>query len=135
MNTGRIERTLCMTSSATTAPVNDTVLSGALSGATGIFVFQSSNTTNLEYIQPVNSDNPGAISDLRINLSTGKLATFSNSETITGTNYSQFASSTAISSRLPEIQPYSGEMLYLDYRQPVTRSAGQNEKINIVINF
>lgn len=135
LNTGRIERTLCMTSTATTSPVNDTVLSGALSGATGIFVFQSSTTTNLEYIQPVNSDLPDSISDLRIDLGTGQIAQFQNSETISGTGYSQFASSNAVLARLPEIHPYSGEMLYLDYRQPVTRSAGQNEKINIVINF
>ena len=131
--TGRILRTLQMTSSATTAPANDILLVGSNSGAFGLMAFQSSGTVNLQYIQPVNSDVPANISDSYINPSTGQLKQFVNSESITGTAYSQFVSSvTAIT---PEIQPYSGQILYYDYRQPVTRSASQNEKINIVINF
>lgn len=136
-NTGRILRTLTMTSGATTAPANDIVLTGSNSQATGLSVFQSSGTTRLEYIQPINSDVPSSISDLRIDTTgTKKLYQFTTGETITGTGYSQLVnSSTGITGTLPEIHPYTGQMLYLDYRQPVTRSAGQNEKINIVINF
>lgn len=136
-NSGRILRTLTMTSGATTAPANDIVLTGSNSLASGLFVFQSSGTVRLEYIQPINSDVPANISDLRIDTAgTRKLYQFTSNETITGTSYSQFTnSSTGITGTLPEIHPYTGQMLYLDYRQPVTRSAGQNEKINIVINF
>mgnify|MGYP003343890380 FL=1 len=136
-NTGRILRTLTMTSGATTAPANDIVLTGSNSQATGLSVFQSSGTTRLEYIQPINSDVPSSISDLRIDTTgTKNLYQFTTGETITGTGYSQLVnSSTGITGTLPEIHPYTGQMLYLDYRQPVTRSAGQNEKINIVINF
>lgn len=136
-NTGRILRTLTMTSGATTAPANDIVLTGSNSLATGLFVFQSSGTVQLQYIQPVNSDVPANISDLRIDRTgTKRLYQFTTSETITGTGYSQIInSSTGITGQVPEIQPYSGSMLYLDYRQPITRSAGQNEKINIVVNF
>jgi hypothetical protein len=135
--TGRILRTLTMVSTATTAPANDLVITGSASQASGLFVFQSSTTTLLQYIQPVNSDVPANISDLRIN--TGgdrRLYQFTTSETISATGYSQVTnSSTGITGQLPEIQPYTGSMLYLDYRQPVTRSSGQNEKINIVVNF
>lgn len=136
-NTGRILRTLTMTSGATTAPANDIVLSGSNSLASGLFVFQSSGTVQLQYIQPINSDVPANISDLRIDVNgTKRLFQFTTGETITGTGYSQIInSSTGITGQLPEIQPYSGSMLYLDYRQPITRSAGQNEKINIVVNF
>jgi hypothetical protein len=136
-NTGRILRTLTMTSSATIAPTADIVLTGSNSLATGLSVFQSSGTVRLEYIQPVNADAPASISDLRIDTTgTKKLYQFTTGETITGTGYSQLVnSSTGITGTLPEIHSYTGQMLYLDYRQPVTRSSGQNEKINIVINF
>ena len=135
-STGRILRTLTMNSGATTSPANDLDITGSNSLASGLFVFQSSTTVNLEYIQPVAADLPDTISDTRFNLSTKNLYQFNTSDTITATNYSELInSSTGITGRLPEIHPYSGQMLYLDYRQPVTRSAGQNEKINIVINF
>ena len=134
---GRILKTLTMTSTATTAPVNDTTLVGSNSGAQGIFVFQSSGTVQLQYCQPVAAESPSNIFDTIIDTAgTGRLKQFVNFETITGTGYSQVInSSIGVTAVLPEIQPYSGQMLYLDYRQPVTRSAGQNEKINIVINF
>lgn len=135
-NTGRIIRTLVMSSSATTAPANDVTLTGGGSQAQGLFVFQSSGTVNLTYIQPVNNDVPANISDLRIATTGNKqLYQFTTGETITGTGYSEEVSSGGITAIVPEIHPYSGQMLYLDYRQPVTRSANQNEKINIVINF
>ena len=134
--TGRILRTLTMTSVAT-PPANDLVISGSASQASGLFVFQSSGTTLLQYIQPVNSDVPSNISDVRIDTAgTKRLYQFTTSETITATSYSQITNSTTgITGQLPEIQPYTGALLYLDYRQPVTRSSGQNEKINIVVNF
>ena len=91
----------------------------------------------LQYCQPVAAESPSNIFDTIIDTAgTGRLKQFVNFETITGTGYSQVInSSIGVTAVLPEIQPYSGQMLYLDYRQPVTRSAGQNEKINIVINF
>lgn len=135
-NTARLLRTLTMTSTATTPPAVDATIASA-SGAQGIFVFQSSNTTNLEYIQPIATEN-SAVSNgelTRIDTAgTKNLYQFADGDTITTTGgYSQAVSS--VSTRLPEIQPYSGEMLYMDYRQPVTRNPNQNEKINIVINF
>lgn len=135
--TARILRTLNMVATAITPPTVDAVISGSQSLATGLFVFQSSGTIRLEYIQPVNSDNPSNISNLRIDTSGNKkLYSFTSNETITSTGYSESVnSSTGITGTLPEIHPYTGSLLYLDYRQPVTRSAGQNEKINIVVNF
>jgi hypothetical protein len=137
VNTGRILRTLTMTSGATLAPANELIITGSNSLASGIFVFQSSTTTQLQYIQPVNSDVPANISDLRVDIAgTKQLYQFTTGETITATGYSQQVNSvTGLTGQLPEIHPYSGSMLYLDYRQPITRASGQNEKINIVINF
>lgn len=135
-STGRILRSLVMNSGATTSPANDLEISGSNSLASGLFVFQSSNTVNLEYIQPVAVDSPATISETKFDAGTKNLYQFNTSDTITAASYSQLInSSTGITGRLPEIHPYSGQMMYLDYRQPVTRSAGQNEKINIVINF
>lgn len=136
-STGRILRTLTMTSGATTAPANDLEIAGSNSLAKGLFVFQSSTTTRLEYIQPVNADAPENIDNTIIDTTgTKALFEFNTSDTITATGYSQLInSSTGITGTLPEVHPYSGQMMYLDYRQPVTRSSGQNEKINIVINF
>lgn len=135
-NTARILRTLTMTSSATTPPVVDATISAA-SGAQGIFVFQSSGTTSLQYIQPIASDTSimSSAEASRIDTSgTKSLYQFTTSDTITTTGgYSQAVSS--VTTTLPELQPYSGEMVYLDYRQPVSRNPNQNEKINIVINF
>ena len=133
--TGRIQKTLVMTSTATTSPVVDYTISAA-SGAQGIFVFQSSGTVNLEYIMPIATDTSIlSTAELgRIDTTTKNLYQFSSSDTITASGgYSKAVSS--VTAIVSEIQPYSGELLYLDYRQPVTRSASQNEKINIVINF
>ena len=132
--TGRITKSLNMTSVTSITP--DIVLSGGSSGAVGIAVFVSSGTTQLQYIQPVPADVPGNILNSTINTTTGKLRQFQNGETVTGASYSNTVNtSNGVTLFTPELQPYSGEVLYLDYRQPVTRQAGQNEKINIVINF
>jgi hypothetical protein len=132
--TGRIARSLNMTSVTTITP--DIVLAGGSSAAVGIAVFVSYGTTQLQYIQPVPADTPDAILTATINTTTGKLRQFQNGEVISGTGYSNtIDTSNGITLYTPELQPYSGELLYMDYRQPVTRQAGQNEKINIVINF
>jgi hypothetical protein len=91
---------------------------------------------SLNYIQPVKTDTStlSVAETARIDTTgTKQLLQFADGNTITGAGYSQAVSS--VTAVTPEIQPYSGNFLYLDYRQPVTRSAGQNEKINIVINF
>ena len=134
--TGMVMRTLTMTSTATTAPSNDITLTGASSGAQALFIFQSSGTVSINYIQPIATDTSvvSAAELTRIDtVTTKRLKQFTSGETVTGTNYSK--SNVGITTTLPEVQPYSGSMLYLDNRQAITRSVGQNEKINIVINF
>ena len=136
-SSGRILRTLTMIDGST-EPGSDDLITGSNSLASGLFVFQSSGTTRLEYIVPINSDAPESIDLTRIDtVSSFKLYDFNTSDTITATNgYNKLInSSTGITGTVPEIQPYTGQILYLDYRSPITRSAGQNEKINIVINF
>jgi len=134
-DTARISRTLVMTSSATTAPANDIVLSNT-AGASVLAVFQSATTTVLQFIQPIASDTSiiTASELARIDTSNAlRLKVFNNGDVISGTGYSEAISS--VTSIAPELQHYSGEMLYLDYRAPVTRNLNQNEKINIVVNF
>jgi hypothetical protein len=125
-----------MTSSATTAPANDIVLSNT-TGASVLAVFQSSTTTNLQFIQPLATDTSviNIVELSRIDSSTTRrLKTFANGDVIAGIGgYNQTISS--VTSVSPELQHYSGELLYLDYRAPVTRNLNQNEKINIVVNF
>jgi hypothetical protein len=133
ITTGRISKTLAVTS--TTAVTPDIIITGGSSGAQGYVVFQSSGTTRIEYIQPVPSDVPQNIALGQIDVSTGALKQFVDGEPITGLGYSETLSSNGATIITPELQPYSGDMVYLDYRQPVTRQSGQNEKINIVINF
>jgi hypothetical protein len=135
-DTARIAGTLVMTSSATTAPANDIVLSNT-TGASVLAVFQSSTTTNLQFIQPLATDTSviNSVELSRIDSSTTRrLKTFANGDIISGIGgYSQAISS--VTSVSPELQHHSGELLYLDYRAPVTRNLNQNEKINIVVNF
>lgn len=134
-DTARIARTLVMTSTATTAPANDIVLSNT-TGASVLAVFQSATTTVLQFIQPVASDT-GIVSVAELSRidssNTRRLKVFNNGDVISGTGYSEAISS--VTSIVPELQHYSGELLYLDYRAPVTRNLNQNEKINIVVNF
>jgi hypothetical protein len=133
-STGRISRGLNVTSTASVTP--DIMLLGGSSAAIGIAVFQSSGTTQLWYNQPVPADVPNNILLSTLDVATKNLKQFQNGENISGVGYSDtINSSNGITAYPPELQPYSGEVLYLDYRQPVTRQAGQNEKINIVINF
>ena len=133
-STGRVSRGLNVTSTTSVTP--DILLLGGSSAAIGIAVFQSSGTTQLWYNQPVPADVPNNILLSTLNVSTKNLKQFQNGENIAGTGYADtINSSNGITAYPPELQPYSGEVLYLDYRQPVTRQAGQNEKINIVINF
>ena len=134
-NTARIASIVVMSSTATTAPAADTIIVNT-AGAQGIFVFQSSGTVNLQFINPVASDTSTITGTdvTRIDTAgTKQLKQFVNGNVLTGTGYSETVSSTTLIA--PELQPYSGELMYLDYRQPVTRNAAQNEKINIVINF
>jgi len=133
ITTGRISKTLDVTSATAITP--DIILTGGSSGAQGFVVFQSSGTTRIEYIQPVPSDVPENIALGQIDVSTGDLKQFVDGEPVLGLGYSETLSSNGATAITPELQPYSGDMVYLDYRQPVTRQSGQNEKINIVINF
>ena len=90
----------------------------------------------LEFIQPIASETCiiTASELARIDTSNAlRLKVFNNGDVISGTGYSEAISS--VTSIAPELQHYSGEMLYLDYRAPVTRNLNQNEKINIVVNF
>lgn len=58
---------------------------------------------------------------------------FSVNEGITGQNSSAFARVLRIEP--PEVQKYSGEVLYIENREKITRSYDQSENVHIVIEF
>ena len=35
----------------------------------------------------------------------------------------------------PEVKRYSGEIIYIDNRAPITRSASQKEEVKVVVEF
>ena len=35
----------------------------------------------------------------------------------------------------PDVEPYSGEIIYVDNRSPITRSKSQKEELKIVVEF
>jgi hypothetical protein len=90
----------------------DELVTGGTSGATG-YVAQRHGT-----------------SALRLTNVTG---TFSGAETITGDESS--ATATVSSATVPGILPFTGRIMYLDHRSPITRDANQVEASRIVIRF
>ena len=64
---------------------------------------------------------------------TGVSGTFGTSETLTGNTSSVTA--TVSSVNVSDLRPYSGDVLYIENRPPVTRAADQIENLSIIIRF
>jgi hypothetical protein len=60
---------------------------------------------------------------------------FSNSENVTGHTAGSGVIDAAGASVDPEIQPFSGNILFLENRAPINRSAAQIEDIKLIIEF
>ena len=90
----------------------DELVTGGTSGATG-YVAQRHSTTALRLVEVD--------------------GTFSPAETITGGSSS--ATATVASVTLPDILPFTGRIMYMDHRSPITRDANQVEASRIVIRF
>jgi hypothetical protein len=97
-------------------------ITGNISGANAFIVTSNvvnSTTVDVRYIQGFNL--------------TENFKSFNIGEEITASNTSSIGVVTEIAP--PEIVPYSGEILYIDRRPPVTRAPDQAENIHIVIAF
>jgi hypothetical protein len=104
-------------SSGTGTFQQDETITGGTSGAVGRIV--SVSGTTIRYIQ------------LRTENATG--ATFSTSETITGGTSS--ATGTVATKTNPEVQPYSGDVIYVENRRPINRASDQIEDIKIIVEM
>jgi hypothetical protein len=97
---------------------NDEVLDGGTSGASArILAFANTNA----------SGNSGVLS---VSAVTGA---FSASETVTGNTSTVTATVSSIDAR--DLQSYSGEVLYVENRPPISRGASQIEDVKLIVRF
>jgi len=104
-------------SSGTGTFQQDEIITGGSSGAVARIV--SVSGTTIRYIQ------------LRTENATGPV--FSVGESITGGTSS--ASGTVATKTNPEVQPYSGDVLYVENRRPINRASDQIEDIKIIVEM
>lgn len=103
----------------------DRVISGGTSGAKGRIVSINTSSSTIRYIQ-TRTDNP-----------TG--AAFQSGETITMYNSDGVTPSavtfTSGALTAPEIQPDSGDVIYVENRRPINRAIDQIEDIKIIVEM
>ena len=102
--------------------VNDEVITGGTSGAKGLVVDWESSTRVLKYIQ---TQWTGVATDK-------DLTPFAVSEVVTGAGA---ATGTVSAVNNPEIEYYSGQVIYVENRAPITRASDQTENIKLIIEF
>lgn len=109
----------------TTNFAKDEKITGSISGGEGVVVTFDSTTGVLRYIQQ---------SEIGIGLdSAGDIKAFTTADTITGAVST--ASASVESLTVPEMDLYSGEMLYTENRPPIFRTTDQEENIKLVVEF
>ena len=102
--------------------VNDEVITGGTSGAKGLVVDWESSTRILKYIQTQWTG-----------IDTNKdIKAFAVSEVVTGAGG---ATGTVSAVTNPEIEYYSGQVIYVENRAPITRASDQTENIKLIIEF
>ena len=102
--------------------VNDEVITGGTSGAKGLVVDWEASTRVLKYIQ---TQWTGIAADK-------DLTPFAVSEVVTGAGG---ATGTVSALTNPEIEYYSGQVIYVENRAPITRASDQTENIKLIIEF
>tara|TARA_R100000008_G_C3583529_1_gene170368 strand:- start:2480 stop:3013 length:534 start_codon:yes stop_codon:yes gene_type:complete len=116
----------------------DEEINQASTGAVGKVVEWDSTNKLLHYVQ---TRFPDVGTD-----SNGNLTAFSGTNTITGQSSSATltpASSSGTTNGVattsgyanPEVQPDSGDIIYIEQRSPITRAADQTENIKLIIEF
>ena len=102
---------------------NDEVITGGTSGAKGLVVDYESSSKTLKYVQ---TEWTG--------IATNKnLVAFATSEIITGADSSATGTVSAVNN--PEIDYYSGDIVYVENRAPILRAPDQTENIKLIIEF
>jgi len=102
---------------------NDEIITGGTSGAKGVVVHWDSTNRKLYYIQ---TEYTGV--DTNKNLTA-----FATSEVVTGASSSATGTTSTVNN--PEIDFYSGDVMYVEHRAPIMRASDQTENIKLVIEF
>lgn len=97
--------------------VVDETITGGTSGATAKVIDWDSSTRTLRFYQDINTG----------------FTSFQAAETVTGGTSS--ASGTVNSLNNPEVEPDSGDIMYIEHRRPINRASDQIEDIKLVIEF
>ena len=122
----------------------DEVITQASTGAVGRVVEWDSNLSLLYYQQErfsnygTSSTNSGYVAFSGTNTITGStsgatLTPSSTTETVTLANANTLTLTTGYQN--PELQPDSGNIVYLENRKPISRSTDQTEDIKLIIEF
>jgi len=101
----------------------DSIVTGSISGAKGRVVDFNTVTGNIRIIR-TSSENYGNL---------GANNSFTTSDTLTSNGGP--GASAIISITQPEVEKYSGTLLYSEYRSPILRGDVQTEDIKIVVKF
>jgi hypothetical protein len=110
-------KTITLASGVTGTFSVDELITGGTTGATGKVIDYDSTTRVLKYYKS----------------STENFIAFNSTETITGGTSG--AVGTANATGTSEVQPYSGDVIYVEQRRPITRAADQVESISLIIEF
>ena len=99
-----------------------------LSGVSGTFSADETVTSGANTASVIEWDSTG--SNLYVNLPLNRA--FANGATITGTGG---GSGTIATITTPGLQPYTGEILYVENRVPIARASDQIEDVKLIIQF
>jgi hypothetical protein len=116
---------MTMTGFGSTYFVIDELITGGTSSAIGVVVDFNSSTGVLKYIQQAEVG-AGLASD-------GDIDAFTNAETVTGSTST--ATGTAGTLVSGEIDIYSGDIIYVENRMPISRATDQQENIKLIVEF
>jgi hypothetical protein len=138
--------------SDTVYPVNAEIRQtvGVGSTAVGYVASWNRNTGVLKYYQPVGLstianngykllDFVGAANTITCTTVSGNTLipdiTFSGNTTTVGGKFIELGQTFVTGKANPDVEKYSGEIIYVDNRAPITRSSSQKEEVKIVVEF
>ena len=104
----------------------DDLVTGALSGATGRVVDWASGTSKLRITQITKGSNTTAGWDTTV-------GSFQANEALTIAGAGTTANSSVIEG--PDLKAYTGDILYVENRSPISRASDQIEDVKLIINF
>jgi hypothetical protein len=116
---------MTLTGFGSTYFVVDELITGGTSSAIGVVSDFVSSTGVLKYVQQSESG-AGLAAD-------GDIDAFANAETVTGSTSGAIGTSGSLVSG--EIDIYSGDIIYVENRMPISRATDQQENIKLIVEF